>query len=512
MKKMISILIISLLLFTFTTTAFSQSTPSAKEEVVYGILEHDGNVGSLYVVNIFTGGPVTDYGTYTEIRNMTGSEKIVQNEDQITVSAASDRFSYQGTLDKKELPWIFKIKYFIDGREISAGELAGKSGSLRIEISVKRNANFNRIFFDNYALQISVPLSSKLCSNIKSDGATIAEAGGKKQLTYTVLPGSGADISLTADVHDFEMEAITINGIKMSFDISIDTDEFTGQISELTDAINELDSGAGSLLGGAEQLAEGMQKYTDGLKAFKEGLDQLPDGTVRLDAGAASLKNGLDELAKQNDALSAGASAIQQATFDAVNARLAEYGLKLPELTPDNYSSVLSSIPQLAEVKSQLDGTVQFTQGLNRYLQGVAQLDQGAAELSKGISEFSASSSLMAQSANELYNAASELNGAVRKLRDGLVSYKEGTKRFRDGTAGIDLQIEKRIDEVLETISGDGGKIVSFVSEKNTNVSAVQFVLKTSPVKVPDVESTPAPEPVRLTFWQKLLKLFGLYK
>lgn len=503
----------SLLLFTYPTASFSESNATPKEEVIYGILRTDGTVDKLYAVNIFSGGgPVTDYGSYTEVRNMTSSEKIEINEDQITVSAVPDRFCYQGTLAKRELPWDFDIKYYIDGKEVSGSELAGKSGSLRMEISVRRNTDIGRTFFDNYALQIAVTMNSRLCTNIKSDSATIAEAGGKKQLSYIALPGSNANISLTADVRNFEMDPVTINGIKMAFEIPVDTDEFTGQISELTGAINELDSGAGSLLNGISQLAEGMQKYTDGLKTFRDGLDQLPDGAAGLDTGAVALKSGLDELAKQNDALSAGASAMQQAAFDAVNSRLAELGLGIPELTPDNYSKVLSSIPHLADVKSQLDNTVQFTQGLKKYFQGVVKLGQGAFELAEGTSAFRASSSLMSQSANDLYNAASELNRAAGKLRDGLASYKNGTKQFRDGTADIDSRIEKQINEILESISGAGGKTVSFVSEKNTGVTSVQFVLKTSPVSITKAENSPAPGPVRLTFWQKLLKLFGLYK
>lgn len=533
MKKIISVLLITLLLFASGIPIFSESTPSQadgamsqanaasaqaggapspKEEVVYGILGPDGSIENLYVVNIFSGGPITDYGSYSEVRNLTTSEKLQKNGDQITASASADRFSYQGTLEKKELPWDIAIQYYIDGSKVSADELAGKSGSLKIAISVKQNSSVSKTFFNNYALQITVALDSKLCSNIKADNATIAEAGGKKQLAFTVLPGSGADISVTADVRDFEMDPITINGIKMAFDIPVDTGEFTGQLSELTDAVKKLDDGAGELAGGIAQLADGVQKYTDGLKAFKDGLGQLATGAGRLDAGAAALKNGLSELAKQKDLLTAGAAAMQQAAFDAANASLAGMGLELPQLTPENYSTVLSAIPELAAVKNQLDGAVQFTQGLRAYTQGVSQLGAGASDLSNGLAEFNASSALTAQSANELYKAASDLNEAVKQLKDGLAAYKDGTKKLKDGTADIDSEIEKQVDEILGNITGSGDKTISFVSEKNTDVSSVQFVLKTKAISIPKAEKPAAAEPVRLTLWQKLLRLFGLYK
>jgi X-X-X-Leu-X-X-Gly heptad repeat protein len=378
-------------------------------------------------------------------------------------------------------------------------------------VSVKQNTKVSKTFYDNYALQIALSLDNKLCSDIKTENATIAEAGSKKQLSYTVLPGNGIDIIVTSDVHDFEMDPITINGIKLALGITVDSNEFTGQISELTDAIKELDNGAVELLNGLNQLSSGMQKYIDGMKAFKDGLGQLSAGADKLNTGATALKNGLTELTKQNASLVNGALTIQQATFDSVNAQLGGMGLGLPVLTPENYSTVLSPIPDLVTLKKQLDGTVQFTQGLKGYTGGVAQLGKGASDLASGTSDFKSSSSIIASSANELYKAGAELNTGIKKLRDGLTSYKNGTKQLRDGTSGMNSEIDNKIDDMLGSISGKGDKVISFVSDKNTNVSAVQFVLKTDSINIPEVPKAVDQKPVELNFWQKLLKLFGLY-
>lgn len=509
MKKILSLVLIIVLLFTSAVSISASDLPSQKEEVVYGILNLDGSVNNLYVVNIFNGGAITDYGNYSDIRNMTTSEKLSQNDDEITLNTSSDKFYYQGTLEKKELPWNIAIKYFLDDKEMPGSELAGKSGKLKITVSVKQNSNINSTFFENYALQIGLSLDNKLCSNIQADNATVAEAGSKKQLAYTVLPGNGIDTAVTADVHDFEMDPITLNGIKLSLGINVDSDKFTSQIAELSDAIKGLDDGAAGLLDGLNQLSSGMQRYVDGMKAFKDGLGQLADGADRLNAGAAALSSGLSELSKQNDSLVNGALAIQQATFDSVNSRLSEMRLGLPVLTPDNYSAILSPIPDLAAVKKQLDGAVQFTQGIKGYTGGVAQLSKGASDLAGGTAEFKSSSSVIAASANELYNAGAELNAGIKKLRDGLIAYKEGTKKLRNGTSDMGSEINDKIDEMIGSISGNGDKVVSFVSDKNTNVSAVQFVLKTDSIKLPEASKAAAPKPVELSFWQKLLKLFS---
>ncbi|QNU68128.1 hypothetical protein EHE19_006775 [Ruminiclostridium herbifermentans] len=423
-KKILSLMLAFSLLFMSVMPASAIDTPSLKEEVVYGILGLDGNIKDLYVVNIFNGGAITDYGNYSDIRNLTTSEKINQNGSQITVNTTAKKFYYQGTLENKELPWNIALKYFLDGNEISGASLAGKSGKLTISMSVKPNNKINSTFFNNYALQIALLLDNKLCSNIQADNATFAEAAGKKQLTYTVLPGNDIDIKVTADVKDFEMDAISINGIKMNLDMTFDSSEFTGQISELTAAIKGLDSGAAELLDGLNQLSSGMQKYTDGMKAFTGGLGQLSSGADKLNTGTAALKNGLNEITKQNDLLLNGALVIQKATFDSVNEQLSGMKLGLPTLTPENYSAVLSSIPNLEAVKKQLDGTVQFTQGLKGYLDGVAQLSAGASDLAKGTSEFKGSASLIATSANELYTSVAELNKAIKKYEMVLLHIK----------------------------------------------------------------------------------------
>ncbi|MHB8127874.1 MAG: hypothetical protein ACYDEX_02635 [Mobilitalea sp.] len=509
MKKIFSFLFVLVFLLTSVTIVSAEDISSPKEEVVYGILNLDGTMNNFYVVNIFSGGSITDYGNYSDIRNMTTSEKLSQNGEQITTNTTADKFYYQGTLTNKELPWDITIKYFLDGAEISGPELAGKSGKLEITVSVKQNNKTDSTFFDNYALQIALSLDNKICSNIKADNATVAEAGSKKQLSYTILPGNGIDFTVSADVRNFEMDAITINGIKLSFGITVDRDAFTGQISELTDAIKGLDDGAAELLDGLNQLSSGMNKYIDGMKAFRDGLGQLSGGAEKLNTGAEALNNGLSQLTKQNDVLIGGTLLIQQTAFDTVNAQLREMGLELPVITPENYNLVLSPISDLAAVKQQLDSVVLYTQGLKSYLDGVAQLGEGASDLAKGTAEFKSSSSAIAFSANDLYTAGAELNSGIQKLEDGLASYKAGTKEIRNGTSGMDLEINNKIDEMLSSISGKGDKVISFVSDKNTDVSAVQFVLKTASINLPEVQEPVALEPVKLNLWQKLLKLFG---
>lgn len=55
-----------------------------------------------------------------------------------------------------------------------------------------------------------------------AEEATIANVGKNEQLTYTILPGKGADLSIQADVEDFEMDAIAIKGIQLNLGLDFD--------------------------------------------------------------------------------------------------------------------------------------------------------------------------------------------------------------------------------------------------------------------------------------------------
>ncbi len=510
MKKILSLLV-TLSLLVFATAALAQGTaPAAKEEVVYGLLDASGAVETLYVVNILSGGgDLTDYGDYTTVENLTDSATLTQNGSTVTVQTEAERFYYQGTLQSKALPWNVTISYTLDGQAITPEALAGQSGALGIRLSVVKNPEVNETFFTNYTLQISVTLDSALCADIKAESATVAEAAGAKQLTFTVLPGQEGAYDILATVHGFTMDGITLNGVKLNMDLGLDAEALTAQLTQLTDAIASLDSGATDLQTGASQLTDGLSQYFEGVKTMTDGLSQLPDATAALDTGAIALRDGIASLTAQNETLLAAATALQQATFDTVNQQLSQSQSGLPTLTVENYAQVLGSVTALADVKAQLDGVVQFANGLQSYLDGVAQLGDGATSLAEGTSQLSTSVADLPTSAETLDTSASELQTGADGLESGLTAYQEGTSELNTQTEDMAGELQTQIVTALSGITGEGDPVVSFVSEKNTNISALQFVLKTDPISLPQPEATPEPAAQTQSFWQKLIALFG---
>lgn len=672
-KRILSVLLAALMIFgvmPFGAFAVSENTP--KEEVIYINLNADGSVKEINVVNIFEldeDGQIIDYGKYESLRNMTTTDKIGYSGETVTIDAKKGKLYYEGKLQSNVMPWNIAIKYFMDGKEYSAADIAGKSGALKITIQITENTQCIGNFFEGYALQASVTLDTKKCRDITADGATVANVGSKKQLTYTILPNKGADVEITAQVTDFEMQSIAINGIKLNLAIKIDESVISEKIDALTGGIKDLNDGAGKLNDGAKELY-------DGTSLLKDKVGELYTGVGALNGGSGKLSSGLSEIASKNNELLNGAYAafkgICSASETMLNAELTKNGLQPVKLTPETYSAVLSQLLTsmdadnvyttvyniaLAEVTAQVeaqadavyagyieqnadeiystyihsqaeaiyvqvatqivleqlitsgyteddalaylkteegqdlialavsfinesqkqqiiagalasltddqkaqiragavksltedqkkqirDGFIEQTmkskEVTDKITAGVAAAGSATASIAglkgqldnfslfyNGLKEYTSAVTTAANGAKELKinmdtlytnvgtlkTAVGDLNAGVKELFDGTTELKNGTDTFVNETDGVDTEVSSIVDSVVSSISGGDVEIKSFVSEKNTNVNAVQFVIQTEAVQMAEAaadEPAPAEE---LNFWQKLLRLFGLY-
>ena len=300
----------------FSSISLAATKSSEKEEVIYANLTSSGEIEKIYAVNIFEDKDIVDYGVYETVKNMNTMDKINYSNGKITIQNSEDKLYYQGVMKQNtQMPWTIKVRYKLDGVEYAPSELAGKSGKLEISISIKENKNCKKNFFENYALQTVVQLDTNLCENIKSDEATMANVGGLKQLTYTILPGNEKDIKITTDVTDFEMSEIQVNGINLNLGLdkdSIDTSSLTGELDKLKDAVNDLDDGANELNDGAKKLDDGAVTLTDGIKTIQEGLDQLNSKSSSLTSGSSEVLSALKTIQSSLNNVSTSSKDLKQ--------------------------------------------------------------------------------------------------------------------------------------------------------------------------------------------------------
>ncbi|NLP36327.1 MAG: hypothetical protein GX357_01585 [Firmicutes bacterium] len=538
--------------------------PTPKDETVYGILAADGTVKEIYVVNGFSleqAGTVFDVGDYAEVSNLTSTAEIVTAKDQISVTADKGRFFYQGKLAKTQLPWLFRLSYRLDGQEISARELAGKSGLLELELEIKKNPHVDPWFFKNITMQVSVTLDTEKFTEINTKDATIVSVGKDKQLNYTVFPGNEKTISLTAQVNEFTLPPLQISGTVMQLQFAEENlEQFTEPFGQLQSGIAELDHGARQLQEGTAELASGLQELSEGGRQFSAGLQQLQanmsaftGGTGELAAGGgeihngvAQLASGLTQLAAEDDKLLAGAEQIFTALLASANTQLEPLfrqlknaNVTVEQLTRENYAVVLanlstqlqqmpgasSQIQLLQALEAQLNGYNEFYQGLQNYTDGVAQaakagsrlaegtatLKGGADELNLHAGELASAVGMMAINAEKLSTGLQEAQLGSVALNEGATLLAEGMGELSEKTAGFDTELAT---SALDSLLGErSGPMRSFVAPRNKAVQTLQFIIRTEEISAPQI-TEPVPETAetasKQTFWQKLLALFGL--
>ncbi len=273
---------------------------AAKDEVVYATLDASGNSQEIYVVNtldIEKEGIITDYGSYTSLRNLTNQVEIEQQGDTVTLAASEGKFYYQGNINEAALPWDIAVTYFLDGKEIASDELAGKDGHVEIRIEVSAAEAVNPVFMENYLLQISLALNNEVFRNIEAVDGMVANAGKDKQVTFTVMPEKEESFVLKADVSGFELDGINFTGIPSSMSIDgINVDEMTGDIQSLSDAIAEINDGVGELNSGVSELNQGVGGLVDGSVQYKDGVSELANSSTGLVNGSKEIEDALETL------------------------------------------------------------------------------------------------------------------------------------------------------------------------------------------------------------------------
>ena len=536
---------------------------SAKEEVIYANLTAAGEVTGVYAVNSFgvqAGDTITDHGRYSAVRNMTTSDALDQNGDTITATVAEDgKLYYEGTMDAATaLPWVVKLTYTLDGQEISPDELGGKSGKLAIRLQVSRNPACTGDFFDKYALQVTMSLDTDLAQNIVAEGATVANVGSKKQLSYILLPGSDSDVTVTADVTDFAMDAISLNGVRLNLNIDVDGESLTGMVEQLKDGSVQLDDGANALADGIAQVQAGLDtlngksgELTGGSAKVKTALTQMQTALNGVSASTDQINTLLDASTQIKDGIAQlddGAAQLdEQVSYDAYKAILKENGLDLDQLKDGN-TKAMEQLEQLAKIMPQLKDVILLLKGssanidametyLNTVHDGVAQLHAGSSTLNSqygqfdagvrqlasaltdmlgnlavlkdGVNQLASQYSQLDSGLNAYTDGVAQLQAGVAQLTEGAAQLTAGTGELRGSVSGIDLG--DQLNGLLAGLGGDDA-VQSFTSSENTDISAVQFALQTVAIEALAPAAEPEAAPVPLNFWQKLLKLFGLYK
>ena len=115
---------------------------NTKEEVVYSKLKNDGTnystVVSERITNTDNSELINDISELLNIENTNGDETFEQNGTNVVWKANGKDIQYQGTIDKDE-PITCKVKYELNGKEVEAKDIVGKSGNVKVTLTYTNN-------------------------------------------------------------------------------------------------------------------------------------------------------------------------------------------------------------------------------------------------------------------------------------------------------------------------------------------------------------------------------------
>ena len=325
---------------TSETKTSSSATP-AKDETVYVKVDDAGNQKDVAVSdqlkNISSLGTIDDVSDLKDIKNVKGDETYSENNGKLVWQGDKKDICYQGTTTKK-IPVGMKVTYELDGKKVSADDLEGKSGHLKIHYEYQ-NTSADSGKYTPFLMATGLLMDGEKFSNVTVDNGKVISDGDrnivigmglpqlKEQLTSVSSKVDDLDIpdsfTVEADVTDYEkVEAVTVATNEVFNEVGTDKfdslDELKDSMTELQDASNKLVSGSGELKDGLDTLLSSSGTLVSGIDQLASGGNTLAGGTGSLVSGMQSAKTGSSQLAGGVKALSDGVSGMQAQVSDGV--------------------------------------------------------------------------------------------------------------------------------------------------------------------------------------------------
>ena len=441
-----------------------------KDESVYLISDANGNVNKTIVVDHLKNkdkkDTLEDASNLSDIENVKGKEKFTQSGDKLTWQAGGKDIYYQGTATE-EPPVTQKVTYYLDGKEISPEDLAGKSGKVKIRFDYTNTTSYTETV-NGEKQTVSVPFAA-VTGLVLGDGfENIEVTNGKAEVSDSssvvlgyALPGLkdslgikdgdlDGDVNIpdymvmTADVENFSMPAAMTFVVNASDYVStdgIDTSDLDDMINDLKDASTQLQDGSKTLAEGTDTLADGLSTLQSKLGTFASGVGTLQSGLKTYTDGVSTLSGGLNTLGNSTGALVDGADKLNSGA-----GQLASGSATLKD-----------------GVKSYTDGASQLNTGLNQLNDNTGSLATGVTSLNDGAKTLSDGINAANKGAAGVSAGAAQLKTSIDTAKTGADSLAAGAKQVDEGVG----QLTQSLSDMPETIKNNINKSLEQLNDLN---------------------------------------------
>lgn len=348
-----------------------------KEETVYSKLNGNGEsyqtIVSTHLENNQTEKMIKDLSNLFNIKNINGNETFSQEGNAVIWNTNGEDIYYQGE-SKKSLPVTCKIRYELEGKEISAEELAGKSGKVKIKLSytnqekhiVKINGE-NVTMYTPFVVVAGTYISNDTNRNIKITNGKILNDGSKTVVVGIAMPGMQE--SLEVDTNKIEIpNTIEISMETTNFELNSIASFITPKIiekkdldvldnfSQIYEKIDTLESSASKIEEGANTLKEGTTTYYQKSEEFNSAMKKIEGGIQSANQNYIKINNGINNLNSSSSQLMQGAQKVNNGA----------------EVIQENLETISTKLGEVKKGSKDLEEGLEKTKlGINKIAEGL---------------------------------------------------------------------------------------------------------------------------------------------
>lgn len=433
MKKNIEkILALSLVSsMTFANLSFAEQQDLIKKsETVYVTVE--GNEIKDKSVSVWLNSDknikANDKSNLTNVKNLKTDKELKSENGYLKLDENKKDIYYKGDTDKK-LPVDVSVKYFLDGKEMKASELEGKSGHLKIVITSKNNRyeaktidGQSRNVYSPYVVVAAMTFDDEKVENVTSDDIKVVKDGKNEIVTTVMTPGMKQN--LRGIVEDKNLDKFK-DEVSVEMDIkdykpveiySVITNEFFQEKKNI-DSLDKLQNGV-------KELQDNSQKLVDASVKLSEGQDKLNSGISQMQTGVTKLHSGSQKLASSTQQM--------QGKFSGLQSKVG---------------------PIQGYVAQMNDGSLKLYNGISDYTAAVGKIKENTAKIKEG--------------SEKLAKGATDLDNGVGKLKDATSQLRAGTENMKEMTAQKDRLLEKssQLSNGLNGLAGSYGQLADTVEQ-----------------------------------------------
>ena len=376
-----------------------------------------------------------------------------------------------------------------------------------------------------YSSVIDMPDTSELESGLDDLSSAVSKLNdGTSELADGVSQLSSGAESLADGAGDFG-DGLTWLASSSS-DIVDASSKINGALKQIADSMKDIDlsnlddmAEFSTSLRSISQALSGMKMMVQALYAAYTGMTTMLDSlaTVASQNVLSDEELGALQIAVSGDATAASAFGKLLTSYYALQQAMSAYTASggLPDAVTAQLDAMLADDDGLDQIIAGLSNAADLLD--NSHLDAIPQLITGLTKLSDeygkfhgGLVEYTQGVQALSDNYSDLSSGMSELADGTSQLSDGANRLSDGITQLNDATSDLPAQMRERMDELMADYDFPEFDPVSFVDKRNTNVTAVQFVMLTDAIEKPEpepVEPEPEPEP---TIWERFLALFGL--